>query len=274
MQCPPLPGYVCGRRLGGGITCNVYLATDDRGQTVAVKVLKSKFEQNDFAVELIQREAMMGMALAHPNVIRVIDAHVDRPPYFLVMDHVTGNTVKDELFRQGPLKLSTSLGILRQVSEGLSALHHAGFIHGDVKPSNIMLPGLGKARLIDLGFSHRPGEHKPWADRGQMVGTANYLAPELVKRPLYDSEAADLFSLGVTFFEMVTGTLPYPGRSTSEVIAKRPMCHSSCLPDTFPKAIRRLIEAMTNPLATKRPTARQVIRELLGLQIAEMKQAA
>ena len=274
LHCPPLPGYVCGRRLGGGPTCNVFLATDGHGQTVAVKVLKSKAEQNVLAVELIRREALAGMALAHSQVVRVVDTHVARSPYFVVMEYVPGNTAKEHLLQHGTFTVSATLGIIRQVAEGLSCLHRAGFIHGDVKPSNIMLPGPGKAMLIDLGFAHRPGDLKPWADRGHVIGTANYLAPELATLPPDDTEVADLFSLGVTFFEMLTGTLPYPGRSTAEVIKKRLNCRSAQLPFSHKPAIRRLIESLTNPSANHRLNARQLVRELAGLQIAEMKRAA
>lgn len=273
-HCLPLPGYVCGRRLGGGPTCNVYLATDGHGQTVAVKVLKSKAEQNPLAVELIRREALAGMALAHSQVVRIIEAQIARPPYYLVMEYVPGNTAKQQLLLHGPFTVSATLGIIRQIAEGMTCLHRAGFIHGDVKPSNIMLPGPGKAKLIDLGFAHRPGELKPWADRGHVIGTANYLAPELAKLPPDDTEAADLFSLGVTFFEMLTGTLPYPGRSTAEVIRKRSNCRSAQLPFSYKPAIRRLIESLTNTQTNQRPTARHLVQELAGLQIAEMKRVA
>jgi serine/threonine protein kinase len=272
--CPPLPGYVCGRRLGGGPTCNVYLATDGHGQTVVVKVLKSNAEQNPLAVELIRREALAGIAIAHPQIVRIIESQITRSPYYLVMEYVPGNTAKQQLLQYGSFTVSTTLGIIRQIAEGLACLHRAGFIHGDVKPSNIMLPSPGKAKLIDLGFAHRPGELKPWADRGHVIGTANYLAPELTKLPPDDTDAADLFSLGVTFFELLTGALPYPGRSTAEVIKKRSNCKPAQMPFSHKPAIRKLIESLTNPYPNQRPTAQQLVRELAGLQIMEMKQAA
>lgn len=269
-----LPGYVCGRRLGGGPTCHVYLATNEFGQSVAVKLLNAAAEQNPSAVELLRREAIAGMAVAHSNVVRIVDAHVARSPYFLVMDCVPGTTAKDQLYRHGPFPVSTTLGIIRQVADGLTVLHRAGFIHGDVKPSNIMLPRPGQATLIDLGFAHRPGELKPWTDRGNVIGTANYLAPELARLPIADAEAADLYSLGVTCFEMLTGFLPYPGRSTAEVVRQRAHCLPAQLPNSFPPSLRRLIATLTEPRASERPNPRQLVHELAGMQIAEMKRAA
>lgn len=271
---PPLPGYACGRRIGGGPTCHVYLARNGRGQTVAVKVLKPRSEHDRFAVDLFRNEVRTGLALTHPNVIRVIESHVSNSPYFFVMEYVPGNSVKNEIDRHGPFNLSSTFSILRQVSEGLVELHRNGFIHGDVKPSNIMLPAPGRAKLIDLGFAHRPGEITARVDRSHVFGTANYLAPELSTRPLFDSEAADLFSLGVTAFEMLTGTVPYPGRSTSDVISNRSTCKPAVLPSSFAPVVRRMIESLTNPIPAQRPSARRLVHELARLQIAEMRHAA
>src|SRR5262249_7588348 len=136
-------------------------------------------------------------------------AHVTRPPYFLVMDLLPGESMRRRLRRDYRLEPATALWITRQVAQALAALHHAGFVHGDVKPDNVRILTEGNAMLLDLGFAHRPGENAPLLEQGFVLGTVNYLAPELTGPRPTDNQASDLFSLGVTLFEMLTGQLPF-----------------------------------------------------------------
>jgi serine/threonine protein kinase len=269
-----LPGYTLGRRLGGGPTSDVVLATDGRGVTVAAKVLKAESEDDPFAVALFRREAEAGRLVRHPHLVRVLDAHVDSPPYVLTMAFVGGKPAKSRLLAEGPQPLTLALGIARQMAEALAALHGHGLIHGDVKTANVLLPAPGKAVLIDLGFAHRPGDLKPWSDRGHVVGTANYLAPELAVLPPTDTTAADVFSLGVSLYELLTGTLPYPGRSTAEVVKHRRDCDAANLPMSFSRDVRMVVTKMTDPDPTRRPTAKALVGELAGLQIATLGRRA
>lgn len=270
-----IPNYVVGRHLGGGPTCDVYRATDHRGRTVAVKVLKSKCENDPLAVMLIRREARAGLAISHQHLVQFHDSHVARPPYFVVMENLIGETTKERFLKHNAFPVSLVLGIARQVAEGLSVLHRAGFIHGDVKPANVFLTSPGKAKLIDLGFTHKPGELKPWAEKGHVIGTANYLAPEIAVLPPEDDYASDLFSLGVMIFELLTGRLPYPGRSTGEVVRKRRTCEPAQLPaGIWPKGLSELILRLTNPKPNLRPSAKQIISELAAYQIAALGRKA
>lgn len=269
-----LPGYIVGRRLGGGPTCDVVLATDGRGTTVAAKVLKAESEADPFAVTLFRREAEAGRAVSHPHLVRVLDAHVDSSPYVLTMTHVGGRPAKSRLLAEGPQPVTIALGVARQLAEALAELHGHGFIHGDVKTANVLLPSPGRAVLIDLGFAHKPGELKPWSERGHVVGTANYIAPELTVLPPTDTVAADLFSLGVSLYELLTGTLPYPGRSTAEVVKHRRTCDAAVLPKSFPRDVRSVVTKLTDPDPTKRPSAKSLVGELAALQIATLGRKA
>ena len=191
------------------------------------------------------------------------------------MEYLAGESARQRLRNGGPLPVSVVLGMARQIAEGLASLHRAGFIHGDVKPTNVILPRPGRATLIDLGFSRRPGELSPWADRGHVIGTANYLAPELAKLPPDDTPAADLFSLGVMLYELLTGTLPYPGQSTTEVIRLRRDCRPALLPSGDRSQIMsRVIARLTDPKGNQRPTARQLVGEFAAMQIAEFGRKA
>src|SRR5205823_9529691 len=127
------------------------------------------------AVKLLQREARACLAVRHPQLVRLRDAHVTRPPYFLVMDLLPGESLRSRLRRDYRLDVPTALWIARQTAESLAALHRAGFIHGDVKPDNIRMTGEGNAILLDLGFAHRPGENAAFLEQGYVLGTVNYL---------------------------------------------------------------------------------------------------
>jgi serine/threonine protein kinase len=272
---PKIPGYVLIKSLGGGPLTTVYSATESAtDEACAVKVLRADLEDQTTAVKLFQREARAGLAVRHPHLVRFRQAHVTRPPYFLVMDLLPGESLQKRLHRDYRLDLASALWIARQTGEALAAMHRAGFLHGDVKPDNIRLPGNGTAVLIDLGFAHRPGENNYLLDRGYVLGTANYLAPELCDRSFQDGLASDLFSFGVTLYEMLSGSLPYPAGSVEKTFRR----HSS----DPPADIRRHVAALPQPLLDlleellarrpgDRPRAAAVVQRLVALEIATLQ---
>ncbi|MFL5341771.1 MAG: serine/threonine-protein kinase, partial [Gemmataceae bacterium] len=207
---PRVPGYELIEPLGGGPMTCVYaareLATDDR---VAVKLPRPDWSDADTAFTLIRREARAGLAVRHRHLIRVRAMSDDDPP-FLVMDLLPGESLRQRLQRDYRLDPVTALSATRQTAAAIAALHRQNFVHGDVKPENVRLVAPGAALLIDLGFAHRPGENAAFLDRGLILGTANYLAPEQCEANYDGDGRGDLFALGVTLFELLTGRLPYP----------------------------------------------------------------
>ena len=175
----------------------------------AVKVLRPDWDDQPVAVKLLQREARAAFSVNHPHLVRIFEAHVMTPPYFLVMEYLAGESLRRRMRRDYRLDSATSIWVVRQMAEALAALHRKNFIHGDIKPENIRLVDTGNALLLDLGFAHRPGENAALIEKGYVLGTVNYLAPELCGDEPRDDTRADIFSLGVTLFEMLTGQLPY-----------------------------------------------------------------
>lgn len=274
---PTIPGYVLGRRLGSGPTCDVFAASDAFGKTVAVKVLKVSHRDDADALLLLRREAEAGAAIRHRNVVAYRLARQDHDPPFVVMEYLAGESLRQRLDRQGPPPVAVAFGWIRQLAEGLAAIHADGFVHGDVKPANGLVTGPGTIKLIDLGFARRPGDLRPWTDRGHVLGTANYLAPELIDSPPLDTPKADLFSLGVLAYELITGRLPYGGRSTAEVVRLRRFCqpadlasHQAMLPGRFVELVREL----TSSHPDDRPTATETVNRLIPLQIAILSRRA
>jgi serine/threonine protein kinase len=273
---PHIPGYELFQPLGGGpLTC-VYSARDCSSDAMcAVKLVRAEWADQSTAIKLLQREARAGLAVRHPHLVRLLDAHVTRPPYFLVMEFLSGESLKRRLRRDYQIDLATALWIGRQAAEALAALHRAEFVHGDVKPDNIRLIEGGTAKLIDLGFAHRPGENAVFAQQGYVLGTADYIAPELCTFEAQDSERSDLFSLGLTIFEMLAGRLPYPAGSTRQTLHRHrcdPPADIRNFAEGLPPALVSLLERLLDHAPGARPRARQVVQQLIGLEIATLRQ--
>jgi eukaryotic-like serine/threonine-protein kinase len=269
-----IPGYELLACLGGGAITTVYSARDCRNDApCAVKVLRPDWEDQPVAVKLLQREARACLSVQHPHLVRVLDEHVMTPPHFLVMEYLSGESLRRRLRRDYTLNLPTALWIARQTAEALASLHRKGFIHGDVKPENIRLVDIGKAVLLDLGFAHRAGENASFLEKGYVLGTVNYLAPELCGSEPADDARADIFSLGVTLFEMLTGQFPYAAGTPLETMhrhrTEKPRPLSECLSGT-PADLARLIERMTALQPAERPRADRLVQDLIQCEIASL----
>jgi serine/threonine protein kinase len=271
---PRIPGYQLLQRLGGGLMTAVYSARADQTDApCAVKVLRGDWQDPDTGIKLLQREARAGLAVRHPHLVHITEAHVTAPPYFLVMGLLSGESLRRRLRRDYRLPARDAIWVARQTAEALAALHKAGFLHGDVKPDNVRLTEDGTAVLIDLGFAHRPGENAAFLRDGYVLGTANYLAPEQCDVVPAEDFACDLFSLGVTLFEMLTGRLPYPAGSLHQTFRRH-----QCDP---PADIRRSAGSLPGPLVglverllahdpANRPRASAVVQHLVKLEIAAL----
>jgi serine/threonine protein kinase len=271
---PKIPGYELLQRLGGGpLTC-VYAARSDDDHPCAVKVLRDDWYDDTTAVKLLQREARTGLSVHHSHLVRFLHTHVTRPPYFLVMELLHGESLRRRLRREYRLDLATTLWVARQTAEALAALHRAGFLHGDVKPDNIRLVDDGTAVLIDLGFAHRPGENAALAREGYVLGTVNYLAPELCGGQPEEGCASDLFSLGVTLFEMLAGAMPYPPGTLAQTFRRHqcdPPADIRRLVPGLPPALVSLIERLLARRPPDRPRVGAVVQQLVSLEITALR---
>ncbi len=268
---PQIPGYDLLAPLGGGPMTVVFSARDQTtDRPCAIKTVRSDWEDQPTAVKLLQREARAGLSVRHPHLVRLTHAHVTFPPYFLVMDLLPGESLRARLQRDYRLEPTEALWVVRQTAEALAALHRVGFLHGDVKPDNICLTGEG-AVLIDLGFAHRPGENAAFLRDGYVLGTADYLAPELCAPEPSEELSSDVFSLGVTLFEALTGRLPYPPGSLSQTFRRHrcdpPADVRSNVRD-LPDGVGTLVERLLAHRPAERPRAATVVQQLVKLEIA------
>ena len=273
---PRIPGYLLLRQLGGGPMTVVFEARDlETGESCALKVVREDWDDEQTAVKLLQREARVGLAVRHPHLVRLSHAHVMQAPYFLVMDLLNGESLRRRLQRDYRLDVSEAIWVVRQTAEALAAIHQAGFLHGDMKPDNVCLLDDGSAVLTDLGFAHRPGENAAFLRAGYVLGTANYLAPELCDEWPGEDTSSDVFSLGVTLFEMLTGQLPYPPGSLQQTFRRHrsdPPANIRDLAGPLPPALVDLVEGMLANRPEDRPRAASVVQQLVLLEIATLRQ--
>jgi serine/threonine protein kinase len=273
---PQIPGYEILQSLGGGPLTQVFAAREVVSDLpCALKLLRPDWRDQATAIKLLQREARACMAVKHPHLVRLIDSHVTSPPYYLAMEQLQGESLRQRLRRVYSLDLPTAVWVGRQIAEALAAMHRAGFLHGDVKPDNIHLIQDGQAVLIDLGFAHRPGENAAFLRGGYVLGTANYLAPEMCRQETEGDESSDVFSLGVTLYELLTGRLPYLPGSADQVFRRHsydpPVDIRRHLPNV-PSTMAKLIERMLARRPEERPKASGVVKQLIALEILGLGQ--
>jgi serine/threonine protein kinase len=272
LPLPQIPGYDLLAPLGGGPMTVVFGAREQAtDRPCAIKTVRPDWEDQPTAVKLLQREARAGLSVRHPHLVRLTHAEVTRPPFFLVMDLLPGESLRARLARDYRLGATEALSVVRQTAEALAALHRSGFLHGDVKPDNIRLTGDGAAVLIDLGFAHRPGENADFLRDGYVLGTADYLAPELCAPEPSDELNSDVFSLGVTLFEALTGRLPYPPGSLSQTFRRHrcdPPADVRGIVRDLPAGVGALIERLLAHRPAERPRAATVVQQLVKVEIA------
>jgi serine/threonine protein kinase len=267
-----LPGYDLVRPLGGGKNFLVWEARADEepAQPVAVKFPRPSALDKPSTLVLLRREARAGRLVEHPRLVKVIDSQLAEPPFFVAMEYVPGETLKERLARFGRCSARRAIWIARQLAEALAALHRAGFVHADVKPGNVLIAPTGEVKLIDLGFCHRRGENRKLVEAGFTIGTANYLAPELCIQPVREGPPADIFALGATLFECLTGRVPYPAETVQDAIRLRKRRRALDLSDyrgNWPVPVIEVVRSMLAREPRERPTAAALIRRLIPIEM-------
>jgi eukaryotic-like serine/threonine-protein kinase len=201
-------------RIGAGGMGAVYLCEHEQmRRRVAVKVLPDAAAQDPSIFQRFQREARAGAAIDHPNVVRVYDVDADGKRHFIVMEYVDGQTLHELVAREGPLDVPRACNFIRQAAEGLQHAHETGLIHRDVKPANILVDKQGVVKVLDLGlarFAHDTLDMlTKQYDDNNVLGTADYVAPEQTRDSHDVDVRADVYALGGTFYFVLTGRPPF-----------------------------------------------------------------
>ena len=201
-------------KVGTGGMSDVYKAKDHRlNRMVAVKVLKQEFSENATFVSKFRVEAQAAAGLMHPNIVNVYDVGEEKGTYYIIMELVNGITLKRYIEKKGRLTPREAVTVAIQVAMGLAAAHRGHIIHRDIKPQNIIISKEGKVKVTDFGIAKASTSNTITSN---VMGSVHYTSPEQA-RGGYSDEKSDVYSLGVTLYEMLTGKVPYDGETTVAV---------------------------------------------------------
>lgn len=259
------------RRLGAGALGVVYEAEQvSMGRRVAIKMLSSRAAAQPEVVSRFQREAKLSAAMQHNHVVGVYDCGMDRGVHFLLMEFVDGTTLAGltEEAETGRLDAKTATGYIRQVAEALSYAHGKDIIHRDIKPANILVSRSGVAKLADLGLAKQldADDGAGLTMQGMALGSPAYMPPEQIRNARDAGRTADIYALGATWYQTVSGKLPFDGKNSTEVLTKvlreQPPPLAQLVPD-LPANVRELIERMMDKDAAKRPQSADELIQLI-----------
>lgn len=251
-------------KIGSGGMSEVYKAKCHKlNRLVAIKVLKSEFTSDATFVSKFKMEAQAAAGLSHPNIVNIYDVVDEGDIHFIVMELVEGITLKSYITKKGHLDVKEAIGIAIQVASGIEAAHEQHIIHRDIKPQNMLISMDGKVKVADFGIARAVSSQT--MNAATVVGSVHYISPEQA-RGGYSDERSDLYSLGITMFEMVTGHVPFEGDNTVTVALahlEEPMPDPRTLnPDVSPSLARIILKCTEKRPERRYPNAAAVISDL------------
>ncbi len=253
-------------KIGTGGMSDVYKAKDHKlNRLVAVKVLKQEFSENANFVSKFRVEAQAAAGLAHPNIVNVYDVGEENGIYFIVMELVEGITLKKYIEKKARLSVKEAVSIAIQVCMGIEAAHNNHIIHRDIKPQNIIISKEGKVKVTDFGIAKAATSNTITSN---VMGSVHYTSPEQA-RGGYSDEKSDIYSLGITMFEMLTGRVPFNG-DTTVAIAIKHIQEEMPSPREYISEIPVSVELIVFKCCQKSPDRRY---QSMGELIADLKRS-
>ena len=256
-------------KIGSGGMADVYKAKCHRlNRFVAIKILKPEFSADESFVSKFRGEAQSCAGLTHPNIVSVFDVGDDGDLHYIVMELVEGITLKRFIERKGRLDVKEAVGIAIQIAMGLDVAHQHHVVHRDIKPQNIIISKEGKVKVADFGIARAVSQTTTIDNYSQNIGSVHYLSPEQA-RGGYSDERSDIYSLGVTLYEMLAGHVPFTGDNAVSVALLH--VHGEAQPlseinPTVPASIEKIVEKCMQ----KKPERRYMTTNEL---IADLKKA-
>ena len=263
--------YTITARLGKGAMGTVYRATDTQsGREVALKVISSELVVDPDMLERFKREGEALSKLKHPNIVEFLDAFQHGEHYVIVMEYVSGGSLH-ELISKGPLPLDRANRIALELCDALIRSHHLNIVHRDIKPENVLIAEDGTPKLADFGVA-RLSEGTRMTKSGTQVGTPYYMSPEAWEGKPLDAQA-DIWSLGVILFEMLTGQVPFGGDTGAAVMNKvlttQPPDMKKLRAEVPPKLAQIIKQMLTRDKTRRYPTMRQLAADLERGQLSQ-----
>lgn len=251
-------------QIGTGGMSDVYKAKCHKlNRFVAIKVMKSEFSEDKTFVSKFRAEAQSVAGFTHPNIVNVYDVGDENGIYYIVMELVEGITLKKYIEKRGRIPFKEAVSIAIQVANGLDAAHKHNIVHRDIKPQNIIISKEGKVKVTDFGIAKVASSST--INSSSTMGSVHYISPEQA-RGGYSDARSDLYSLGITIFEMLTGTVPFDGDSTVAVAVQHiqdEIPAPSTVTDDIPLSIDRIVLKLTQKKPDRRyQTAAELISDL------------
>lgn len=254
------------KSIGEGGMANVYLGHDTiLDRNVAIKVLRGDLANDEKFVRRFQREALSASSLAHPNIVEMYDVGEDDGTYYIVMEYVEGKTLKQLLKKRGTLTLSEAIDIMSQLTDGMAHAHDSYIIHRDLKPQNIMIKDDGQIKITDFGIAMALNSTQ-LTQTNSVMGSVHYLPPEQASGKGCTIKS-DIYSMGIIFYELLSGSLPFRGDNAVEIALKHMREPLPSLRDdnlSIPQSIENIIKKATakNP-KNRYDSARSMHEDLL-----------
>lgn len=233
--------------IGQGGMADVFLAVDTiLNRQVAIKILRADLSTDAVSILRFEREAQAAAALAHPNIVEIYDVGDYKGHHYIVMEYVTGKTLKQVIRSRGPLVNEESVDIMKQLCSAISEAHSRGIIHRDIKPQNVIVKADGSIKILDFGIATAKGSMQ-LTQANNVMGSVHYLAPELAKGEAA-SPQSDIYALGIVLYEMLAGDVPFKADQAVQIALKHmrePMPDVRLINASVPQSIANVITRAT-----------------------------
>ena len=252
--------------IGQGGMADVYKTKDTiLNRIVAIKVLRDKLSQDAMALVRFQREASAASRLSHPNVVDIYDVGEYEGMHYIVMEFIRGRTLKELIAQRGALDVDEAIGIMKQLVSAINHAHENNIIHRDIKPQNVLVKDDGTIKITDFGIAVANGSVQ-LTFNNTVMGSAHYLAPETTqgKEP---NEQVDIYSLGIVFYELLTGKVPFTGKTPTEIAIKhlrKPMPFVRDFNPNIPQSVENIIlKATAKNLSQRYVSCKEMLYDLI-----------
>ncbi len=256
--------------VGGGGMAQVYKSRDNiLGRIVAIKVLREQYSTDAQFVARFRREAQAAANLAHPNIVNVYDVGQDRDTHYIVMEYINGESLKSYINRSAPLPIGKAVSVAAQILSGLEYAHRSGLIHRDIKPQNVLISPDGAVKVTDFGIAKSVSD-LGLTEAGLALGTAHYFSPEQAKGERVVPQS-DIYAVGVTLYEMLTGRLPFESENVMGLaykhISEEPPSARNLNPSVPPRLDAIVLKSMAKDPQQRFGSAAEMEKALRAIQM-------